>query len=219
MDKIRIVLAKDHHMVRAAVAALLEKEQDIEVIGEIADGIELMNRIGDLNPDVLVLDAKMPNQKVIDAVQNIHEKHPNIKILVLSAHNRREYIVGVLREGAAGYVLKDDAPEMLAFAIRTVHNGEEWVSPRTSSQLIKSSITEEIQHLIGHLTPREMEVLKYMTQGKKNEEIAKNMVVTTQTINNYVRSIFSKIGVDNRVDAVLIGIKNGLAEHNVEDEI
>lgn len=206
-------------MVRAAVAALLAKEIDIDVIGEIADGFKLVAQVAELKPDVLVLDAKMPGQKVITAVQEINKNFPATKILVLSAHNRREYIVGVLREGAAGYVLKDDAPEVLAQAIRTVFRGEEWISPRITSQIIHSATKQENTFLQDRLTPREIEVLAYMTRGKKNDEIAKAMVITKQTVKNYVRSIFSKLDVDNRVDAVLLGIKHRLAENGLDDEL
>lgn len=216
MSKIRVILAEDHHMVRAAVAGLLAKEPDIEVVGEVADGYELVDQVAHLQPDVLVLDAKMPGHKVIEAARTMKQQFPDMKTLVLSAHNRREYVVGVLREGAAGYVLKDDAPEVLAQAIRAVYRGAEWVSPRIAPTLIRSIHQEDVSRL-NLLTRREMEALELMARGKKNEEIAKAMVVTRQTVKNYVRSIFSKLEVDSRVEAVLYAIKHGVVENEFDN--
>jgi two-component system, NarL family, response regulator DegU len=217
MNKIRVILAEDHHLVRAAVAELLAKEADIEVIGHVADGYQLLDIVTELTPDVLVLDAKMPGHKIIDSARLMKQNFPRMKTLVLSAHNRREYVIGVLREGAAGYVLKDDAPEVLAQAIRAVYNGEEWLSPRVTPTLLRTMRQGELT-LLDDLTNRETEVLKLMALGMKNSEIADALFVTGQTIKNYVRTIFRKLGVDSRVEAVLLAIKYGLVDDNSNEE-
>ncbi|MCP5097039.1 MAG: response regulator transcription factor [Chloroflexi bacterium] len=217
MRRIRVILAEDHHLVRAAVAELLAKEPDIEVVGHVADGYQLLNTVTQYKPDVLVLDAKMPGHKIIESAKTMKETFPQMKTLVLSAHNRREYVVGVLREGAAGYVLKDDAPEVLAQAIRSVYSGEEWISPRVAPMLLRSTKQTEIT-VLNELTNRERDVLKLMAHGLKNEEIAQSIFVTTQTIKNYVRSIFSKLDVNSRVEAVLLAIKYGLVDDQSDDE-
>ncbi len=211
MQKIRVILAEDHHLVRAAVAELLSKEPDIEIVGQVADGYELFGTVKMFQPDVLVLDAKMPGHKVIEATRTMKNDFPRIKTLLLSAHNRREYVVGVLREGAAGYVLKDDAPEMLAQAIRAVFQGKEWISPRVTPVLLRS-VRDENESRLNRLTKRETEALTHMARGLKNGEIAQRMVVSRQTVKNYVRAIFSKIEVTSRVEAVLYALKHGLVD-------
>ena len=216
MEKIRVILAEDHHLVRAAVAGLLSKEPDIDIVGQVADGYELFDKVQTLRPDVLVLDAKMPGHKVIEATRRMKKEFPAIKTLLLSAHNRREYVVGVLREGAAGYVLKDDAPEMLAQAIRAVFQGQEWISPRVTPILLRS-VRDEGHSRLNRLTKRETEALTHMAHGLKNGAVAKEMVVSHQTVKNYVRAIFSKLEVSSRVEAVLYALKHGLVEEDSEN--
>jgi DNA-binding NarL/FixJ family response regulator len=210
MKKIRIVLAEDHHVVRAAVATFLNKEADIEVVGEVGEAGDLLDRVQALQPDVLVLDAHMPGQKVTKAAQAIKTRYPNVRILVLSAYDRREYVVGLLRAGAAGYVLKDDPPDMLLRAVRAVIRGEEYVSPRVA-QILVQSVRGQDERPISKLTERELDVLRLMAAGHKNEEIAGLLFVTTQTVKNHISSIFRKLEVDSRVEAVLYAINEGLA--------
>lgn len=209
MSNIRVVLAEDHHVVRAAVATFLTKEPDIEVVGEVADGSALMDVVEKLKPDVLVLDAHMPGHKVVQSAKKLQLSCPDVKILVLSAHNRREYVVGLLSAGAAGYVLKDDPPEMLVRAVRRVAGGGEWISPRVAKVLVKS-VRYEDKSTTTTLTDREMQVLELMGRGHKNEEIAEKLVITTQTVKNHIRSIFRKLGVKSRVEAVLYAINKKL---------
>lgn len=217
MRPIRVVLADDHHVVRVAVATFLAQEPDIEVVGEISEAASLIEVVGRLKPDVLVLDAHMPGQNVIQAAQTMREQMTNLHILVLSAYNRREYVVGLLRAGASGYVLKDDSPEMLVQAIRSVANGKEWLSPRVLKILMRSVRAEEPEPLM-ELTQRETEVLRLMANGAKNDEIAAALVITNQTVKNHVRSIFNKLGVDSRVDAVLYALEHDLAASPDIDE-
>lgn len=209
MRKIRVILAEDHHVVRAAVATFIAQEPDIEVVGEAADGNALLDMIGGLDPNIVVLDAHMPGRKVIQTAQTLRRDHPQVQILVLSAYERREYVVGLLQAGAAGYVLKDDTPEMLIKAIRAVADGKEWVSPRVASILVKS-VRNAPDRPAARLTRREMDVLRLMAAGYKNDEIAEALVITVQTVKNHVRSILRKLGVDSRVEAVLYAISHGL---------
>jgi DNA-binding NarL/FixJ family response regulator len=208
-DKIRVVLAEDHHVVRAAVAALLTKEADIEIIGEVADGRALLDVVAELKPDVLLLDAHMPGQRVVQAAKTLQTRHPEVKILVLSAYDRREYVVGLLGAGAAGYVLKDDPPDMLIRAVRAVAEGDEWVSPRVARVLVKS-VQHTDETTAARLTSRETDVLRLMARGYKNDEIAAALVITVQTVKNHIGNIFRKLGVESRVDAVLYALSQGL---------
>jgi DNA-binding NarL/FixJ family response regulator len=208
VEKIRVLLAEDHHLVRAAIAALLAKEVDIEVVGELAEAAGLVEAVAALRPDVLVLDAQMPGHKVIDGARALRARYPEVPVLILSAHNRREYVTGMLNAGAAGYVLKDDPPEALPAAVRAVREGRQWLSSRVMELLVKS-VRSEDQRLVEELTEREMEVLGLMATGYRNERIADQLGITEQTVKNHTRSIFGKLGVHTRVEAVLYAISEG----------
>ncbi|MBK8901664.1 MAG: response regulator transcription factor [Anaerolineaceae bacterium] len=209
IKRIRVVLAEDHHVVRSAFAALLSKEADIEVVGEVADTAVLLDTVAKLKPDVLILDAHMPGGKVITTARKLREEQPRVRVLVLSGYERNEYIVGLVRAGVAGYVLKHDSTEMLTQAVRAVARGEEWLSPRVADILMKAMRSYE-DRPAAKLTGREVEVLKLMAQGRKNGEIAEDLVITTSTVKNHVRRIFRKLDVDTRVDAVLYAIEHEL---------
>jgi DNA-binding NarL/FixJ family response regulator len=211
MTSIKVILAEDHHVVRAAVAAYLNREQDIEVVGEVSDGEALPAAVAALRPDLLLLDAHMPGHQVIASTRALRRAFPDLRILILSAYDREEYIVGALREGVAGYVLKDDAPEMLIAAIRAVARGGDYLSPRVSNVLLHSLRYADTQSQ-EELTEREREVLRLMAQGKRNDQIAAELALTTQTVKNYVRAIFRKLGVESRVEAVLFALNAGLAK-------
>jgi DNA-binding NarL/FixJ family response regulator len=210
MGTIRVVLAEDHHVVRAAIASLLAKEGDIEVVGQVAEATALAAAVEAFAPHVLVLDAHMPGPRVIDSARELRKDHSEVRILVLSAYNRREYVVGMLGAGAAGYVLKDDPPEALVAAVRAVAGGRQWLSPRVTQLLIKSASGKD-SRLVEELTEREMEVLRLMAAGQRNERIADALDITEQTVKNHVRSIFGKLGVATRVEAVLYAISQGWA--------
>jgi DNA-binding NarL/FixJ family response regulator len=202
-------------VVRAAVAAFLAREPDLEVVGEVAEAGQLFEAIETLKPDLLLLDAHMPDHKVIRSAEMLCKQHPDMRILVLSAYDRREYVVGLLQAGASGYVLKDDAPETLVRAIRAVAQGEEWVSPRVAKTLLQTA-RDNGKEEASKLTPREMEVLRLMANGSRNEEIAESLFVTVQTVKNHIRNIFRKLEVETRVEAVLYAINQGLV--TVTDE-
>lgn len=206
---IRVVLAEDHHVVRAAFAALLAKEPDIEVVGEVSNTGDLLDRVAELRPDVLLLDAHMPGGRVITAAKKLREQFPKVQILVLSAYERSEYIVGLVRAGAAGYVLKHDSSDMLVTAVRAVAQGEGWLSPRVADILVRS-VRNYDEKPDAKLTEREVDVLRLMARGQRNDEIAEALFITNQTVKNHVRRIFRKLGVETRVDAVLYAIDQGI---------
>ncbi|MCB0257461.1 MAG: response regulator transcription factor [Anaerolineae bacterium] len=207
--QIRIVLAEDHHVVRNAIAALLANEADMAIVGEVADGRTLLSTVARLQPDILLMDAQMPNHKPVTAVEQLREQYPQVRVLVLSAFNLPEYVVGLLKAGANGYVLKDDPTKLLLHAIRIVANGGEWVSPRTTSILIEA-MRSESSDLEAKLTVRELDVIRLMARGRRNEEIAAELVVTNQTVKNHVTNIFRKLDVSTRVEAVLYALSAGL---------
>lgn len=217
-DKIRVVLAEDHHVVRSAVAALLSREPDIEVVGEVADGNALQNTVERLQPDILLMDAQMPNHRPVEATEFLRQRYPELGIVVLSAYDLPEYVVGLLKAGAAGYVLKDDPSDMLVRAIRAVADEDEWVSPRVAAVLVDSVRAGE-GNATARLTDRELDVLRLMAHGYKNNQIADELVITKQTVKNHVTNIFRKLGVETRVEAVLYAISSGLVSTaSIRDE-
>lgn len=211
MEKIRILLAEDHHVVRTAVASLLARRPDMEVVGEIAEGGEpLLDAVTTLEPDVLLLDAHMPGHAVVETVENIANRQPGVRVLVLSAYDRQEYVVGLLQAGASGYVLKDDSSQMLLTAIRSVATGDKWVSPKATRVLV-NSVRNTQEEPGATLTGREMDVLQALAKGYTNSKIAEELTISEQTVKNYTSRIFQKLEVDTRVEAVLYAIRNGLA--------
>lgn len=209
MSKISILIADDHHVVRKAIADFLAKEPDIEVIGETAETTFLLDLVEKLKPTVLLLDANMPGPNVIEMTKTLKAKHQELKILVLSAFDRPEQVVGLLGAGANGYILKDDQPEMLIQAIRLVVAGEEWLSPRVTNILLQS-IRNNHRHHPAKLTRRETEVLHIMVTGAGNDEIAGNLGISTNTVKSHVSSILRKLDVKTRVEAVVQAIDRGL---------
>jgi DNA-binding NarL/FixJ family response regulator len=210
---IRIALADDHEVVRRAVATFLARQPDLDVVGEAGEaGPPLYNLLGDARPDVLLLDANMPGHdiNVIETVRTLRSDMPDLRVLVLTAHDRREYVVGLIRSGAAGYVLKGDSPEMLLHAIRIVASGGEWISPSVANLLVEHARNDEPSPA-ELLSDREHEVLRAMARGLTNAKIAEELFITEQTVKNHVSSIFSKLGVNTRVEAVLYALYHGLA--------
>lgn len=201
------MLAEDHHVVRAAFAALLAKENDMRVVGEVADGADLVATVKRLKPDILLMDAQMPNHKPIKAAQEIRRVVPSVQIIVLSAYNLRDYVIGLLKAGAVGYVLKDDPSQSLIQAIRTVASGREWVSPRVSRLLLDAVRSE---NPVERLTRRETEVLRLIAIGRKNQEIANDLTISDQTVKNHITNIFRKLNAETRVEAILYAISSHL---------
>ncbi len=206
--RIRIVLAEDHHVVRAAIASFLSREPDFEIVGEVADATELFATLEAARPDVLVLDAHMPGHRVIESARAIRLRHPQVRVLVLSAYKRKEYVVGLIEAGAAGYVLKDDPPDSVLQAIRSVHNRRRWLSPGVAEVLA----TSVVRHHRDELTERETEVLQLLARGYRNDRIARELDISEQTVKNHVRNIFGKLGVETRVEAALYAMSEGWAE-------
>lgn len=208
---LRIVIADDHHVVRAGLAAFLDQEDDIVVVGQVADGALIKRAVEQHQPDLLLLDAHMPNHRVLETAVLLTSQFPQTRILVLSAYKRREYVVGLLDAGVAGYVLKDDPHRSLLQAIHTVKDGGQWISPRVLDVLVASAKQPEPVTIVA-LTEREKEVLSLIGKGLRNSEIAATLTVTEQTVKNYVRRVFGKIGAETRVGAVLFALKNGFAQ-------
>ena len=211
MSPIRVLLADDHPVVRNGIRILLEKAGDIEVVGEAGNGRELLDLAEKVLSDLVLLDMDLPDIAGIEVAHQIQQSHPNIKILALSAHDDTFYIRGVLESGAAGYLMKDEAPEMILEAVRGVARGDKgWLSRSVSAQItswVQADKSGEIK-----LTPREEAVLHLVVAGKTNQAIATELNISEKTIEKYMGSIFTKLNVSSRVEAAVYAVRQGLVK-------
>jgi len=212
MDKIRILLAEDHAVVRESIARFLEKEPDFEVVAEAADGEETVRLASELKPDVIVLDVAMPKLNGIEATRQIKATQPSVSILILTAYDYDQYIFALLEAGAAGYLLKDVSGRELINAIRAVHKGDSVLHPtvaRKVMQRFRGTTKVHEPHGLELLTGRELAVLKLAAQGKSNKEIAEELVLSVRTVEAHLGSIFNKLGVGSRTEAIIQALKKG----------
>jgi DNA-binding NarL/FixJ family response regulator len=212
MSKIRIILADDHVILRQGTRQLLEHESDMDVVGEASDGAEAVELVSKLKPDVVIIDVAMPGMNGIEATKKIKEILPGTKILVLTGYDYDEYIFSLLEIGAAGYLLKDVSGDELVGAIRAVYMGEPVLHPAVMRKLMdrcKTMSPRQVDTQIGVLSDREMEVLKLAVGGKSNKDIAETLNISLRTVQAHMRSIFNKIGVGSRSEAIVCGLKKG----------
>jgi DNA-binding NarL/FixJ family response regulator len=212
MAKIRIVLADDHVILRQGTRQLLEHEPDMEVVGEASDGAEAVQLVSKLKPDIVIIDVAMPRMNGIEATKKIKEILPGTKILVLTGYDYDEYIFSLLEIGAAGYLLKDVSGDDLVGAVRAVYQGEPVLHPTVMRKLMnrfKTPTSRQTETPIDVLSEREMEVLKLAVSGKSNKDIAETLNISLRTVQAHMRSIFNKLGVGSRSEAIVSGLKKG----------
>jgi DNA-binding NarL/FixJ family response regulator len=212
MAKIRIVLADDHVILRQGTRQLLEHEPDIEVVGEASNGAEAVELVSKLKPDIVIIDVAMPGMNGIEATKKIKQILPGTKILVLTGYDYDEYIFSLLEIGAAGYLLKDVSGDDLVGAVRAVYQGEPVLHPAVMRKLMnrfKTPTTRQTETPIDVLSEREMEVLKLAVSGKSNKDIADALNISLRTVQAHMRSIFNKLGVGSRSEAIVSGLKKG----------
>lgn len=218
-ETIRVVLADDQALIRMGFRMVLDAEDGIEVVGEASDGASAVAQAQGLQPDVILMDVRMPGMNGIDATSVISEKCPDTKVLILTTFDLDEYAFSGLRAGASGFLLKDTRPEDLATAIRTVAAGEAVVSPRVTRRMLEMfagnlptdhSPNTGMDPRIAALTPREREILVLIAQGLSNSEIAEDLFVSATTVKTHVGNILAKLGVRDRVQAVIVAYETGL---------
>jgi DNA-binding NarL/FixJ family response regulator len=201
---IKVVLADDHPRVRAGIRNLLTPSPDIQVVGEARDGLEALDLVNDLRPDVLVLDVEMPKMNGQQVAQRLKDDGSPVHVLALSAYDDKEYILGMLENGAVGYLTKDEAPEVLAHAIRGVSRGEQgWVSQRVAS--IISSLKEDIPLNGVSMTPREKAVLDLVIEKRTDQEIATTLGISEGLVQRHVELLCLKLKTSSRVELAVIG--------------
>ncbi len=210
----RILIADDHKIIRDGLHALLEKEKDMEVVAFAENGRKAIKKAKKINPDIIIMDISMPDLNGIDATRQILSEVKNTKIIALSTYSDRPFVVGMIKAGASGYLLKDCAFEELAVAIRTVVNGQTYLSPGISGAVIKSIqsqvITDEVPCSISELTGREREVLQLISEGKTTKAIAARLNVSIKTIETHRQNIMAKLNANSIAELTKIAVKEGL---------
>jgi DNA-binding NarL/FixJ family response regulator len=210
--KIRILVADDHPMLREGLVAVLGTQPDLDVIGEAADGSELVRLAERLEPDVILLDLEMPGMDGVAALEKLREAGSEARAIVFTAYDTDERILSSLRAGAKGYLLKGASRAELFGAIRTVHSGGSLLQPVVTSRLLDHMSHERTTPEPDPLTPRELEVLALLAHGLKNAEIADRLFIGERTVKFHVSSILAKLGADNRTEATRIAISQRLIE-------
>jgi len=224
MDKIRILLADDHPLIRCGIATLLQSYKDFEIVGEAQDGEEAVEKTKVLKPDVLIIDLSMPKLSGIEATGIITKKHPDVKVLVLTMHENEEYVYQILKSGAGGYVLKSAGKEELSAAIRAVAKGEKFFSPRVSEIMAESYVrrreggeTSSKVEMIP-LTRREKEILRLVVTGLTNQQIADQLCISPRTVDTHRTNIMQKLDIHDVANLVRYAIEHGMTSLGTEDQ-
>ena len=210
---IKIVVVDEHKILREGLSTLIDKQPDMEIIGEATDGREALQLMEELKPDLILMDVTMPNLNGIEATRKIKSKNPNIEIIALSLHSDRRYVLGMIDAGASGYLLKECAFEELVRAINTVMAKKKYLSPGISDILVAEYFKKTEQDkptIYSKLTPREREILQLIAEGKNTKEIANYLFISVKTVETHRRHIKKKLKVDSVAELTKIAIREGL---------
>lgn len=208
---IRILIADDHAVVREGLHALIDGKPDLELVGEAANGEEAVSKTRSLQPDVILMDLMMPLKTGIEAIQEIRQENPQARILVLTSFAEEDQIFAAIKSGALGYLLKDSSPQELIEAIRCVYRGESSLHPLVARKLILGLGKDEKPEADdAGLTEREVEILKLVARGLSNLAIAQKLFIGEGTVRFHVSNILSKLRLENRIQAALYALREGL---------
>jgi two-component system, NarL family, response regulator NreC len=218
MNTIRILLAEDHTIVRKGLRSLLDGEAGIRVVGEAADGREAVGKVGQLLPDVVVMDIAMPALNGLEATRQIRNRFPKVKVLILTMHADEEYIPQVLQAGASGYVVKQAAPEELVSAVQAVYQGELFLSP-SISRTVTQEYARQAEASTGQdhddpLTPREREVLQLIAEGQPPRQIAHLLCISTKTVETHRAHLMGKLDAHSTAELTQYAIRKGIVRTN-----
>jgi two-component system NarL family response regulator len=202
---IRVLIADDHPLVRRGLAAIINMEDDATVVGEAGDGEEAVALWRRLHPDVTLMDLRMPRLEGVQAIRQIRAEDPQASIIVLTTFDHDEDIYAGLRAGAKAYLLKDVQPEELFRCIRAVHAGEAYLQPRVAAKLAQRMHEES-------LTEREVQILKLLAEGRSNRAIGQALFITESTVKSHLKSLFAKLDVTSRAEAIALAAKRGLVK-------
>jgi two-component system nitrate/nitrite response regulator NarL len=216
---IRILIADDHPIVRDGLRKLLSLEDDFEVVGEASDGREVLDKVQELDPDVLLLDLRMPNLDGLSTLQALVQLNKRTRVIVLTASEDKNEFVQAMKLGCSGIVLKQTAPDLIVKSIRKVYGGEIWLDSHTTAAVMRQfAAPGDLGGGTGSgksrerspLSTREREIVQLVAQGYKNKEMAEKMFISEQTVKNHLHNIFDKLGVSDRLELALYAIHKGL---------
>jgi len=208
MESYSIVLADDHPMFREGIRKIIERIQDVSFSGEVNDGLELLEFLKRSKPQMAIVDISMPNLRGLEALREIKRNYPKVKILVLTMHKKKEFVRQALKDGADGFLLKEDAGGELIRAVQTIRKGEKYISPLLSGLLTTLALGEQENEI---LTLREREVLKLLAEGKKTDEIARALYISHYTVRRHRSNIMEKLDIKNLADLV----KYAISQHYI----
>ena len=215
-DPIRILVADDHAVVREGIRTVLEESEDLQVVAEAADGVEALSLAKEHRPDVVILDITMPGYTGLQATEMLREELPECRVLILSMHDHPEYVLGAVRAGARGYILKDAGPQEVRDAVRAVNRGEEHFAPTVEVQLhaaLRGEVArEEGLAQLQELTTREQEVLVRVADGRTSREIAEEFGISPRTVETHRESLMRKLDIRTVAGLTRFAIESGLVE-------
>jgi DNA-binding NarL/FixJ family response regulator len=216
MSKQRILLVDDHEVVRLGLKSLLERHAQFDVVGEASTAREAIELVGNTHPDVVVMDIRLPGTSGIEACEEITGRFPETKVIMLTSYAEDEMLFSAIRAGASGYILKQIGGEDLVRALEAVGRGEAMLDPTVTQRVfqeVRRAVKEEEASAFAHLSQQEKHVLLLVSEGKTNREIAKALFLGEGTVRNYVSSILSKLGVNNRAEAAAYAVEHNLREY------
>ncbi|MDO8687294.1 MAG: response regulator transcription factor [Dehalococcoidales bacterium] len=222
MELIRIVLADDHWMMRDETRRILEQSPDIKVVGEAEDGRQVLELIGRLQPDIAILDIRMPKLSGIEVVRQMKEQYSHTKALMLTAYDDDDYILALMDAGALGYLLKTARANELIDAVQRVYLGEPVLQPEIAAKVARLWVRhrdETKRELTEQLTHRELEVLQLAAKGLRNKVIADQLSISSRTVEAHFNSIFNKLGLSSRIEAVLYALSRHIVDPEKGKEI
>ena len=217
-DKIRVLVADDHAIVRKGICALLATEPSVQVVGEARNGQEALTGFEELQPDVVLMDLVMPGMDGLEATRRITADRPEARVLVLTSFDGDDKVFPAVRAGALGYLLKDSGPEELVEAIQQVHRGESSLHPTIARRLLRELSPPSPGDDEAILTEREIEVLQLVAQGQANRDIAASLSISEATVRTHMSKILAKLNLDSRTQAALYALREGIASLH-EDEV
>jgi NarL family two-component system response regulator LiaR len=212
MDKVSVLIVDDHPVVREGLRTFLELQPDLEFVGEAADGVEALDKIGQLLPDVVLMDLVMPRMDGITTIRQIKALSPSTRILVLTSFSEDDKVFPAVKAGAHGYLMKDIRPAELAEAIRSVHSGEPSLHPEIAKKLMNQLAEGEEEETKEALTLRETEVLRLIAGGHSNKEIANALYISEKTVKTHVSNILQKLHLADRTQAALYAVRQKIAQ-------
>jgi DNA-binding NarL/FixJ family response regulator len=213
MSAIRVLLVDDDALIRAGLSTVLSSDGGLAVVGEAADGLDAIAQVRSVAPDVVVMDVRMPRLDGIEATARITARDNPPRVLVLTTFELDTYVLGALRAGASGFMLKRSSPEALIDAVKVIAHGETLLAPTVLRRLIDTFVTTDVtgpyRRAVERLTEREREVLAHVAAGRSNDEIAMALVVSSETVKTHLKRMYAKLGVRDRAQAVVVAYESG----------